>query len=293
MIDSLDWTYVQSFIAVTKHGSLSAAAKALGASQPTMGRHIKALEEDLRLQLFERTATGLELTVIGAEILQYAEQMGVIANQLALVAGGRSQAIAGTVRITASEVVASYILPDILSALHLAEPEIQIELVASDRTENLLQREADIAIRMYRPTQMDVYARKVADLKMGMFASHAYIERRGVPRVIEEFLHHDVIGYDRSDQIIQGFQAAGLTVDRNFFSFRCDSQPVCWRMVVAGYGIGFNQLDLGAAEPAVRQIAIDTALPVLPIWLTAHSELKTSVRLRRVFDFLAAHLKML
>ncbi len=293
MIDPVDWTYLQSFIAVTRHGSLSAAGKALGASQPTMGRHVSALEDKLGLKLFERTATGLVLTDSGLEILQYAEQMGGIADQLALVASGRSQAIAGTIRITASDVMATYILPKILTALHLAEPEIEIELIASDRTENLLQREADIAVRMYRPTQADIYARKVGELAIGMFAAHDYIDRRGLPSTVEDFLHHDVIGYDRSDQIIHGMRAAGLTVDRHFFPMRCDNQIVCWQMVVAGFGIGFNQLNLGAAEPRVRQILVDTQLPALPIWLTAHSELKTSLRQRRVFDFLAQHLKML
>ena len=287
MNTGFDWNLLQSFIAVADAGSLSGAARSLGGSQPTMGRHIGALEAELGVRLFERTGQGLELTATGTDLLEHAERMAEAAGRLSLSAEGRSEAIAGTIRITASEIVATYILPDILTALRCAEPEIEIELVASDRTENLLQHEADIAVRMYRPTQADIFTRKVGDLKLAMFAAHSYVERRGAPQTFEDFQHHDIVGYDRSDMIIQGFRQAGLDVGRHFFSFRSDNQVVCWRMVVAGYGIGFNQDQIGAAEPRVTRLALDTALPSLPIWLTAHSELKASRRVRRVFDFLA------
>ncbi len=287
MTKMFDWNHLQSLVAVAEHGSLSAAARALGGSQPTMGRHIAVLETELGVRLFERTAGGLELTSTGIELLEHARHMADAANRLSLVAEGRSEEIAGTVRLTASSIVATYILPDILTALHLAEPDIEIELVATDRTENLLQREADIAVRMYRPTQTDIFTRKVGDLKIGMFAAPSYIERRGTPASMEEFLDHDVVGYDRSDLIIQGFRSAGMDVDRRFFSFRCDDQVVAWRMVVAGFGIGFNQLQIGEAEPGVVRLLADLALPEMPVWLTAHSELKTSRRVRRVYDFLA------
>ena len=124
-----------------------------------------------------------------------------------------------------------------------------------------------------------------------MFAAHTYIERRGAPRSFEDFQNRDVVGYDCDDQIIRGFAAAGFGVDRRFFSLRCDNQVVCWRFVVAGFGIGFNQMEIGEAEPGVAQLHIDAALPTLPIWLTAHAELKTSRRVRRVFDFLGEHLR--
>ena len=287
---ALDWSLLQSFIAVAGEGSLSAAARALGGSQPTMGRHIGALESELGVRLFERTAGGLELTPTGLELLDHARRMAAAANHLSLAAEGRAEAVAGTIRITASEIVATYILPEILTALRRAEPEIEIELVASDRSENLLQREADIAVRMYRPTQADVFTRKVGDLQLGMFAAESYVARRGAPQSIEDFRGHDIIGYDRGDEIIRGFRAAGLDVGRHFFSFRCDNQVVCWRMVVAGYGIGFNQTSIGEGEPGITRLAVDTALPALPVWLTAHSELKTSHRVRRVFDFLAEQL---
>ena len=291
MAQPFDWTHLQTFVAVAEQHSLSGAARALGGSQPTMGRHIAGLEADLGVRLFERTARGLELTSTGIDLLEHAGRMAEAANQLSLAAEGRSEAIAGTIRITASEIVATYILPDILTSLRRTEPEVEIELVASDRTENLLQHEADIALRMFRPSQADVFTRKVGELRIAMFAAPEYIAWRGVPRAFKDFYQHDIIGYDRDDQIIQGFRAAGLGVDRHFFSFRSDNQVVCWRMVVAGYGIGFNQREIGQAEPRVTELPLDVALPRLPIWLTAHSELKTSRRVRRVYDFLAEKLR--
>lgn len=284
---ALDWTHLQSFVAIAEHRSLSGAARALGGSQPTMGRHIAALEKSLNVRLFDRTADGLDLTPTGLDLLEHARQMGDAAGRFSLVAEGRSQAVAGTIRITASEIVATYILPDILTRLRQEELEIAIELVASDRTENLLQREADIAVRMYRPTQADVYSRKIGELKLGMYAAHSYLENHGPTGKMDDVTGHDFIGYDRNDLIIQGFKAAGLEVDRDFFPFRCDNQVVCWRMAVAGFGIGFNQRCIGDNEERVRRVFSSIALPSLPVWLTAHAELKTSRRVRLVFDFLA------
>tara|TARA_R110002051_G_scaffold308629_3_gene380617 strand:+ start:53980 stop:54948 length:969 start_codon:yes stop_codon:yes gene_type:complete len=291
MTRDFDWTHLQTFLAVAENGTLSAAARATGGSQPTMGRHIAALETELGVRLFDRAPHGLALTPTGADLVEHARAMAAAAHQLSLTASGRSDSIAGVIRLTASEIVSTYTLPRILTELRRAEPEIEIELVASDRSENLLQREADIAIRMYRPTQVDVFTKKVGDLQLAMFATPDYIARRGMPTKLEDFLDHDVIGYDRSELMLRGFAEAGLQVDRHFFAFRCDSQVVGWQMVVAGFGIGFNQLEIGLAEPRVQRIVTGTALPALPIWLTAHSELKTSRRVRRVFDFLAEALK--
>ncbi|WP_417484237.1 LysR family transcriptional regulator [Maricaulis salignorans] len=291
MIRDFDWSHLQTFLSVAEHGTLSGAARATGGSQPTMGRHIAALEDQLGVRLFDRAPHGLALTPTGADLVEHARAMATAANQLSLTASGRSERIGGTIRITASEIMSTYTLPAILTALHRAEPEIEVELVSSDRSENLLQREADIAIRMYRPTQADVFTKKVGDLQLAMFAAHDYIARRGAPTTLEEFRSHDVIGYDRSEVMLRGFAEVGLQVDRHFFGFRCDSQVVGWQMVIAGFGIGFNQLEIGLAEPAVQRIVTDTPMPALPIWLTAHSELKTSRRVRRVFDFLAEALK--
>lgn len=289
---SLDWTLLESLAAVSEHGSLSAAARATGKSQPTLSRHIASLEQQLGNRLFERDVNGVILTPAGAALMTHVQDMADAAARLELAVDGDAETLSGSIRITASHIVATYVLPAILTKLRTAEPNVDIELLASDKTENLLRREADIAVRMYRPTQSDVIAKKVGDLRMGMFVSKAYMARRGRIERLEECLDHDVIGYDRSNLIIDGFKAFGFDVDRNFFAFRSDDQVVCWEMARAGFGIGFNQLQIGARDPNMVRIGSAEDVGLLEVWLTAHSELRTSPRVRRVFDFLADELAL-
>ena len=283
----IDWNALRVFAETARRGSLSAAARALGISQPTAGRSVKALEQSLGLDLFLRSPRGLELTDSGAELLEQASAMSRAAARLSLIAEGRSEAVAGTVRITASQVVANYTLPPVIAALRRAEPDIDIELVSSNATDNLLRREADIAVRMYRPTQSGVIARKVCDVPIGAFAGTGYLARAGVPRTIADLEQHDVIGYDTADDILRGFRDLGADVDRDFFKVRCDDQVACWNLVLADAGIGFIHCRIGAGDTRVTQVLTDVSLPVLPMWLTSHAELRTSRRVRRVYDFLA------
>ncbi len=287
---SPDWDHLRVFVGAAEHGSLSAAGRALGLSQPTVGRHIQALEASLGVRLFQRTARGLDLTETGLDLLEHGRDMAAAADRFALVAAGREAAVAGTVRVTASAFVATLTLPEIIADLRVAQPEIEIELVSSDATENLLQREADIAVRMYRPRQADVITRKVAELSLGVYAAYTYLARRGTPSEIDDLLGHDIVGYDRDNTIVEGFAHAGVAVDRHFFVVRCDDQVAYWRLVVAGAGIGFSQVRVGDAEPQVARVLPTFAIPPLPVWLTAHAGLRTNPRVRRVFDFLAERL---
>ncbi|MEK9947222.1 MAG: LysR family transcriptional regulator [Alphaproteobacteria bacterium] len=287
---SPDWDHLRVFVGVAEHGSLSAAGRELNISQPTVGRHIQALEDSLGVRLFQRTVRGLDLTDTGRDLLEHGREMAAAADRLALAAAGREAAVSGTVRVTASAFVATLTLPEIIADLRLAHPEIEIELVASDATENLLQREADIAVRMYRPRQVDVITRKVSELSLGVYAANSYLSRRGTPRELNDLLAHDIVGYDRDETILQGFAAVGVDVDRHFFVARCDDQVAYWHLVVAGVGIGFSQVRVGDAEPLVSRVLPDFAIPPLPVWLTAHAGLRTNPRVRRVFDFLAERL---
>lgn len=285
-----DWTLLQSFAAVAEHASLSAAARALGTSQPTLSRHIAALEATLGTRLFERGRSGVTLTVDGSDVLIHAQRM---ADAAAQVNGGLGQApsdLAGTVRVTASQVVATFVLPEVLQTLRQAYPQIDIEVVASDTTENVLRREADIALRMYRPTQADVITRHVMDVPLGLFAARRYVEARGLPHKLEDLRDHDVIGYDRSPLIIDGLRRAGLEVDRTFFAFRSDDQVLCWQLVRAGCGIGFGQKHVGDADPDVVQVFGPDPVGRLPLWLTAHPDVRRTPRIRRIYDGLARHL---
>jgi DNA-binding transcriptional LysR family regulator len=284
---NVDWAKLQSFVAVAESGSLSAAARATGASQPTLSRHIASLEDELGLQLFDRTSAGLVLTAVGSEIYGSAEAMGVSANQIALIASGRSQEISGTVRISASDTVACYTLPPMLTALRRLEPQIAIELVATNAENNLLKREADIAVRMFRPTQNDVITKKVGELKLGFYASTDYLNQRGRPNRPEDILGHDIVGFDQGDGMVQGFRKAGFDVGREAFSFRTDALYVNLELVKSGWGIALLHADIADETPGLERILPTLDTPSLEIWLTAHAELKTSPRIRRVYDFLA------
>ncbi|WP_299045412.1 LysR family transcriptional regulator [uncultured Tateyamaria sp.] len=285
-----DWSQIQSFAAVAEHGSLSAAARARNGSQPTLSRHIAQLEATLGLRLFDRSSGGMVLTEDGATLLTHAATMADAAARFDAAQGGHGADLSGTVRLTASHVVANFILPPILTDLHRAHPGLQIEVIASDTTENLLRREADIALRMYRPTQNDVIARHIADLPLGAYAAPAYLDRHGTPDRLEDFAHHTIIGYDRSTLIIDGFAQRGFHAGRDFFAFRSDDQVLCWHMVIAGFGIGFGQRRVGDADPRVMRIADESQVGTMPLWLTAHPDLRRIPRVRRVYDWLARHL---
>jgi len=286
-MNRMDWSLLQTFVAVAKHGSLSAASRNEGVTQPTASRHIAQLEEHLGYRLFERSKSGVVLTVRGEVLLKSADKMseavaGFLPNEETV-----PPQLSGTVRITASRIVSTFILPEILARLHKQEPGLEIEIVASDESHNLLHREADIAIRMFRPTQLDIVTKRVTELVIGTYAAHEYIERRGEPTGIEDLKDHDFIGYDRSTLILDGFRQNGVTVDREFFAFRSDDQVVCWAMVVAGFGIGFNQRIIGDHDTRLKRVLRDVEIPPMPVWLTAHSALKTTPRIRRVYDFLS------
>jgi DNA-binding transcriptional LysR family regulator len=286
-----NWALLQSFADVAKHGSLSAAARASENSQPTLSRHISLLEQALGYRVFRRSTSGLELTAEGEALAEKVVKMSEAAASLSQ--NRAATTLKGTVRITASQIVATYILPDILARLHQLEPDIRIEVVATDETDNLLQREADIALRMYKPTQLDVIAKKVTELELGAYAAAAYLERKGAPIKPLDLLDHDLVGYDRSELIIDGMRQVGVDANRESFAFRSDDQVVCWQMVLAGFGIGFNQVLIGDADPRVRRIASDLPIGRIPVWLTAHNGLRTNARVRRVYDALASEIKKL
>ena len=282
----IDWNLMRSFLAVAEEGSLSAAARRSAASQPTLGRHIAELESSLGIVLFRRGRSGYELTERGAALYDRARAMGEQANAFLRLAAGSSERIEGTVRIAASEVVSAYVLPEMLARLGRAEPDIEVEIVASNLVENLLKRDADIAIRMVAPTQLDLVARKIADLKLTTCAAKSYLERKGTPSIPEELVDHDLIGFDRGMELIEGFRHFGVEIDRHAFRFRTDNQIVLWEAIRAGNGVGFAQAALAARDPLVEAILPELPLPVLPMWLAMHRDVRTSPRIRRVADFL-------
>jgi len=287
-MNNIDWTLLRSFLAVVETGSLSAAAARIATTQPTLSRHVRELETALGVTLFTRSVRGLEPTEAALGLVDDARTMGAAAEALALKAQGQSQELTGTVRITASVVVANLLLPPILAALREAEPHIQVEIVASDMAQNLLRRDADIALRMFDPTQNALIARKLGETPLGLFGAKSYIARRGRPASLPDLLNHDVIGFDRSDLILKGYAAHGFPVTREQFPLRCDDQMVCWHLLLAGAGLGFAQTLLAERQPDLEQIDIGMFVPSLPVWLVMHEEVRTNARIRRVADFLTA-----
>lgn len=288
---SLDWTLIQAFLAVAEQGSLSGAARETGISQPTLSRQIKAIEDQLHVRLFDRQAKGLDLTETGHELLPAAKAMFEAAGQFANIAAGHDEQVEGTVRITASEFVSHYILPEIMAEVRANHPDIQLELNSTDHSENLLFREADIAIRMYRPTQLDMITRKLGVLKLGFFASEAYLQRRGVPTNLAELMAHDLIGYDRSERFIKGAAEFGWELSKTDFVVRCDLQTLHGELIKAGCGIGVLSTEAASRMPEVAAVIDTFPVPGLAVWLTSHDALRHTPRVRAVWKHLETGLE--
>jgi len=285
-----DWNRARAFLVTAEEGSLSAAARALGMAQPTLGRQVDALEAELGVTLFERGGRGLILTQAGLELLDHVRAMGEAAGRVSLTASGQAQSIEGSITITASEIYSAYLLPPIITRLRREQPGIEVEIVASNATIDLKRREADIAIRSFRPTQPDLIARKVGDDLARLYASQGYLERIGHPGTPEELARADFIGFDTTGVMVDGLNKLGLALTGKNFPVLTASHLVHWELVKAGAGIGIVPEAVGDNEPGVRRVLPDFQPMEFPIWLTTHRELNTSRRVRMVFDLLAEEL---
>ncbi len=281
-----DWSLARSFLAVLDHGSLLGAARQLRSSQPTIGRHVAALESQLGIVLFERTGRGLLPTEAATRLAEAARLMQSGADQMARSVSGSERAASGTVRITASQPVACYVLPPLLAQMRLVLPDVQVELVSSNAVDNLLRREADIAVRMVQPEQATLVARRVGKVAVRICAHQDYLRRRGVPRQPADLLSHDLIGGDRDDSILKGFTARGFAITRERFGLRTDGLIAAWQAVRAGLGVGVISDHLMRTDPAVVPLLPQVRIDPIPVWLAVHREIRTSGRIRAVFDFL-------
>ncbi len=287
MNNNFDWRLVRSFLAALDQGSLLGAARVLKATQPTIGRHIAELEAQLGVVLFERTGRGLLPTPTALQLAESARAMDNAANQLARSVSGADSGISGTVRISASQPVACYLLPPILAQMRQTLPDVQVELVVSNAVSNLLRREADIALRMVQPEQASLVVKRIAKITLGTYAHRDYLRRRGTPRQPQDLLNHDLVGTDGDETIVKGMAGFGLPVIRESFAFRCDDLIAYWEAVRAGLGIGFISDYLAATDKEVVAILPMIKVPPLPMWLTVHREIRTNRRIRAVYDFLS------
>lgn len=286
-LQSFNWDLVRSFLAALDHGSLLGAARALHSSQPTIGRHIAELEKQLGTVLFERTGRGLNATAAARKLADTARAMESAALQLARQVSGAQVDVQGTVRISASQPVACALLPPILGGLRESLPQVQIEVVSTNLVSNLLRREADIAVRMLRPEQASLVAKKIGAVGVGIYASSAYLKLHGKPHTPADLLSHDLIGDDALDIIQRGFQQAGYSVPREAFVLRSDDLIVQWQAVRAGVGIGFLADYVARNDAELVRVVPSIQIPPLPMWLAVHREIRTSPRIRKVYDALA------
>lgn len=283
------WELYRSFLAVVREGSLSGAARALGLTQPTIGRHITALEEALGASLFTRSQAGLIASEGARSLVPHAEAMASAAAALQRAASGEAKEERGVVRITASEMVGGEVLPAALAAFREAHPRISVELVISNRSEDLLRREADIAVRMVRPRQAALFARKVGAIQLGFHAHPRYLRAHGTPKTLAELREHPLIGFDKQPTV-QRLPGVNFPITRELFSFRCDSDLGQYAALRAGFGIGFCQLGLGRRDQLVHLLPEKFAL-ALETWVVMHEDLKSSRRMRLMFEHLVAHLR--
>jgi DNA-binding transcriptional LysR family regulator len=282
-----DWNRARAFLVTAEEGSLSAAARALGMTQPTLGRQVAALEAELGVALFERGGRGLELTPSGLELVEHVRAMGEAASRVSLAASGRSQAIEGTIRITATEVASAFVLPALIARLRRAEPGITVELVATNGLRDLRRREADIALRSVRPSAPDLFARKLGDETARLYAAASYLARHGEPRSAEDLAGAEFLGFDENEPFLDGLNALGLNLTGRNFPVLSGNHLVQWELVKQGVGIGVMATEVGDAEPLVRRVAPWLEPFRFELWLVAHRELKTSRRVRLVFDWLS------
>ncbi|PCI04539.1 MAG: LysR family transcriptional regulator [Hyphomicrobiales bacterium] len=285
-----DWNRARAFLVTAEEGSLSAAARALGMAQPTLGRQVSALEEELGVVLFERVGRGLTLTPSGLELLDHVRAMGEAASAVSLTSFGQSQTIEGKVSIAASETYAAVLLPPIIAKLRVMEPGIEIEIVTSNAPSDLRKREADIAIRNFRPTEPDLIAKKIRDVPARLYATPKYLEKIGNPKLPYDLREADFINIDGSGAFMDGLNMMGLNLTKKNFPVLTKNYLVMWELVKQGVGIGILDGNIGDAEPLVQRVLPDLEPLIFPIWLVAHRELSTSRRIRMVFDLLAEEL---
>lgn len=284
---SFDWNRARAFLATAEEGSFSAAARALGTTQPTVGRQVAALERELGVTLFERIGSSLELTTAGLELVEHVRAMGDAAGRVSLTATGQSTSIVGSVAITASEAISAHLLPPVLGTLRRDHPGIELEIVASNETRDLQRREADIAVRNFRSERPDLFARKLRDTSARFYASPAYLERIGPITSPKDLSRAELFAFDRTPVMIDGLRQMGVNVDRRQFPIVTGNHLVQWELCKQGVGICIMMEEIGDREPRVCRVHPELPEIPVPIWLACHRELRTSRRIRLVFETLA------
>ena len=286
MAGSLDWDLLQSLHAVLEAGSFSAAARLRKLTQPTLGRHIDQLERQLGAPLFLRSPRGLQPTDLALAFQPHLADMAAAASAADRDATGVASGEGGVVRLAASEIVGIEVLPQILTGFREAHPGIDVELTLSNKLEDLTRRDADVAVRMSRPTQNSLVAKKIGDLKLGFYATPDYLARKGQPRNFDELKDHTLIGFDRNFPELINQLNIGVPITRDLFALRTDNDAAQLAALKAGFGIGVCQHQVGRRNGLVA-ILPDLFSFQLEVWICMHETLRGTPRIRLMFDYLA------
>jgi DNA-binding transcriptional LysR family regulator len=286
-----DWHLFRAFLAVVREGSLSSAARVLGTTQPTMGRQVAALEASLGLTLFTRSIDGLSPTEAGLRLIPSVEAMAAAAEAAHRSASGEVDEARGTVRITASQVIGAEVLPPILAEFHALHPRIAVELALSNRNEDLLRGDADIAVRMVRPTQGALVVKRIGRIDVGLYGHRHYLKAHPMPRKLQDLSQHTLIGYDRDQASAQMIEKMGPSVSRDMFAFRSDSEFAQLAALRAGVGIGASQLGIARRDRNLVPVLHDALIFSMDAWVAMHPDLRSNRRIRLMFDTLAVELK--
>lgn len=287
---NFDWNQTRAFLITATEGSFSAAAAAMDVSQPTVSRQVSALEETLQVVLFEKSGRGLVLTPTGKELLQVAKRMGDAASELSLAASGSSSTLHGSVCISASEISAGYTLPALVLKLQNTYPEIRIEILAANDASDLRRREADIAIRAFRPSELDLIGKKLKTQNWGLYASTAFLKRNGPLEDVSGLERAGFIGYDQSDTIINHLAKQNLRISQENIVVVAQNMLVAMELIKNGTGIGVLPIDVGENQPGIQRVANKLIQFDVENWLVTHSELRTNRRIQVVYDFLGKEL---
>lgn len=287
---SFDWNQVRAFLATAEEGSLSAAARALGLTQPTLSRQVNGLESELGVTLFERGHRAMELTPSGLELLEHVRAMGDAATRVSLTASGQSQAVDGKVSITATNMFAAWYLPPIVAQIREQAPGIELEIIAANESLDLLRREADIAIRHGQPDHGDLIAKRIGQMTANLYAAKDYLDRIGRPRHPQDLADADFIGFEKPDQLLELYNGMGIPVTRDHFKVYSASGVVIMALVEQGLGIAVGTQDVAERSETLEQVLPSMPPIDVPIWLVTHRELHTSRRIRLVFDMIAEHI---
>jgi DNA-binding transcriptional LysR family regulator len=286
-MEQMDWNLMRAFGATADAGSLSAAARKLGLTQPTLSRQVAALESALGVTLFERVGKRLALTATGAGLLDHARAMSASADAMALAAAGKAQDVSGLVCISATDAFCAFVLPDIIERIREQAPQITISIVSTDSISDLRRREADIAIRHVRPTEPELIARQVVEMSAGLYAAESWIERHEAPRSAADLGRVDLLGFEPVEKFVKHLGELGIPATMDQCRIVSENAVVLWEMVRRGLGVGVVLTEVAERMPGlVRLLPLSPAIPV-PVWLVTHRELHTSRRIRIVYDAIA------